>query len=517
MKVRWREYEMIFITVLVIVQILTYLKGMYDATHGAGAIDYEKGFGDAGLSFAYWREVFVPQLVSVLLVFCAYLSVNRAIIPLTKTISFNDPEGLLSRKILAPALMIVVTGFLLAVGVNIISYYAKPHLFNYAGYNHLALLGYNDHPLTHLLDGFGRAVSLVSVATAIAGLRELICRMIERPDGRRAFRVLVANNVTPLVFIYLLILVLLNPEHRDFLAYFGLVTPVFLVYIFTTFWIFPFKGDAPFTHRPVLVRLLGSTFCWSLLSVVTYEGGKPVLFFLLYWAFLLFVVTYLSWLLYQQRKEQILQLKGMETALARSDANLQLLRSQINPHFLFNALNTLYATALQKDSEKTAEGIQQLGDMMRFMLEENVQDFISMEKEIGYLKNYVSLQKLRIQTSPGIVIEDNLEEVKCAHSISPMLFIPFVENAFKHGISLKESSWINIQMECSATDIRFEVRNSIHLRNDLEKGRSGIGLKNVTERLKLLYPGKHHLYIDKGDKEFVIRLTIQARTKKTVK
>jgi two-component system LytT family sensor kinase len=513
MKVRWREHEMIFITLLVIIQIIIYLKGMYDAAHGVSAIDYEKGFREAGWAFAYWREVFIPQVASVLLVFGAYLSVNRVIIPFIKKVPFKDVERLLSWNILAFILGIVITGYLLAIGVNIVSYYAKPYLFSYGGYRHLALLGYNDRPLSNLFDGVGPAVSLVLIITTIAGLRELIGWMIGRPGGKREFRVLIANNITPLVFIYLLFLILLNPEHNDFLLYFGCVTPVFLVYLFTTFWIFPFKGGAPFTHRPVLIRLLVSTFSCSLLSVITFQGGRPVLFFLLYWAFLLFVVTYLSWLLYQQRKDQILQLKGMQTALAKSDANLQLLRSQINPHFLFNALNTLYATALQKDSEKTAEGIQQLGDMMRFMLEENTQDFISMEKEIDYLKNYISLQKLRIQSSPGIVIEDNIEEVKCSHQVAPMLFIPFVENAFKHGISLKERSWISIQMECSATEIRFEVRNSVHARNNLETGRSGIGLKNVTERLKLLYPRKHNLYIDKGEKEFVARLLIQSNNK----
>ena len=102
----------------------------------------------------------------------------------------------------------------------------------------------------------------------------------------------------------------------------------------------------------------------------------------LLWVLQLLITTPASWLNYQQKKDKILQLKGFENALAKSTADLQFLRSQINPHFLFNALNTLYGTALIEKSERTAEGIQKLGDMMRFMLHENMQDFIPMEKEI---------------------------------------------------------------------------------------------------------------------------------------
>jgi len=238
-------------------------------------------------------------------------------------------------------------------------------------------------------------------------------------------------------------------------------------------------------------------------------GGKPALF-LMYAACLLFIFTPLCWLLYRQREEKIIQLKGMEKALARSAVDLQFLRSQINPHFLFNALNTLYGTALKEKSEHTAVGIQKLGDMMRFMLQENNLDFIPMEKEIEYLKNYIALQKLRTQLSPGILIEDNMEEVTCKHMIAPMLLIPFVENAFKHGISLKEKSWINIKLDCGDWHVSFDVRNSLHTHtgNDTEKEKPGIGLINVRERLRLLYPGKHELQVSQDANEFTVKLKL---------
>jgi LytS/YehU family sensor histidine kinase len=227
--------------------------------------------------------------------------------------------------------------------------------------------------------------------------------------------------------------------------------------------------------------------------------------------FLLVVVTPLSWLLYRQKRDKIEQLRNMKTALAKSTADLQFLRSQINPHFLFNALNTLYGTALKENAEHTSKGIQKLGDMMRFMLHENNLDFISMEKEIDYLKNYIALQKLRTETSPDIIVEDNIDEAKCNRTIAPMLLIPFVENAFKHGISLNEKSWINIRLQCAETSIFFDVRNSTHKRfeTDTEKNKSGIGLKNVEERLKLLYPGKHELKVSENKDEYIINLVIK--------
>jgi len=166
---------------------------------------------------------------------------------------------------------------------------------------------------------------------------------------------------------------------------------------------------------------------------------------------------------------------------------------------------------MQENAGRTAEGIQRLGDMMRFMLEENNLDFIQMNKEIDYLNNYIALQKLRIQSSPGIVIEDNINEQHCNHRIAPMLLIPLVENAFKHGISLNEKSWISIKLSCTEKNILFEVRNSMHAKttSDPEKERSGIGFKNVVERLKLIYPGKHQVKVNQDGKEFFVQLIIE--------
>lgn len=231
--------------------------------------------------------------------------------------------------------------------------------------------------------------------------------------------------------------------------------------------------------------------------------------------FCLLLVQYLAllpvtWWLYttgQTRKNTMLNL---QKALGRSAADLDFLRSQINPHFLFNALNTLYGTALQENAANTSEGIQKLGDMMRFMLDENHLEKIPMHKEVAYLQNYIALQRLRTQASPDILIDVHIEEGFCDHDIAPMLLIPFVENAFKHGISLRARSRITISLSCDVEKIYFDVYNTTHTRpeNDTEKEGPGIGLNNVRNRLALLYPDRHELSIRQTATEYFVHLTI---------
>jgi two-component system LytT family sensor kinase len=207
------------------------------------------------------------------------------------------------------------------------------------------------------------------------------------------------------------------------------------------------------------------------------------------------------------KQKEVISLK---TDLGKSSADLQFLRSQINPHFLFNVLNTLYGTAIQEKAERTSEGIQKLGDMMRFMLYENTLDSIPVAREIDYLKDYIYLQKLRITDSPQITVEVNLPENSCHQNIAPMLLIPFIENAFKHGVSLQNRSWINISVHCEADRLDFDIYNSSHPKqeNDTERFHGGIGLENVKQRLELLYPDKHELTIRQSQTEYFVHMTM---------
>ena len=197
-----------------------------------------------------------------------------------------------------------------------------------------------------------------------------------------------------------------------------------------------------------------------------------------------------------------------ELKIANSESELSLLKSQINPHFLFNSLNTVYGLALKEESPKTAHAVQQLSEMMRFMLHENHAEKIPLQKEIDYLRNYIELQTLRISKKDHFKLEVDVDE-SCSGEITPMMLIPFVENAFKHGISFQKPSWVKIKLTCKGSEVHLNVKNSVHKHEaDPEMGKSGIGLENVRKRLAILYPEKHLFQIYETEESFEANLKI---------
>jgi hypothetical protein len=270
----------------------------------------------------------------------------------------------------------------------------------------------------------------------------------------------------------------------------------------------PFRA---YTGKICLVLIISFLPVWLLgfLFSQNPDAGMGIAFFNV--AFQLFLTAPFSWIIYKRQVEGDEELHVLKKELGQSNANFDFLRSQINPHFLFNALNTIYGTALQEKAERTSEGIEKLGDMMRFMLQENMQEKISLSREIDYLNNYISLQRLRTDNNPVITIDTNIEQQVYPVQIAPMLLIPFVENAFKHGISFREPSHIKITLEIKDNTLYFDVFNNKHNKqeNDPEKNKSGIGLTNVKQRLKLLYPTTHELIIRETSKDFFVHLTMQ--------
>ncbi len=199
------------------------------------------------------------------------------------------------------------------------------------------------------------------------------------------------------------------------------------------------------------------------------------------------------------------QKKEMEAEKLSSE--LAFLKSQVNPHFLFNILNNICSLA-RKKSDETENAIIKLSQIMRYMLQDSKDEKVSLEKEVDYLQSYIELQRLRLSES---VIIDFSSEGRCELlSIEPLLLIPFVENAFKHGVSYQESSAIHIRLTCQGHAISFVVENHIAKpRGGVTEQGSGIGLKNVTRRLELLYPGKHQLKISDDDNQYKVELDIQ--------
>lgn len=225
----------------------------------------------------------------------------------------------------------------------------------------------------------------------------------------------------------------------------------------------------------------------------------------------LFFTAPLLWILYRRQRKSRDEVLYLRRELGQSNANIDFLRSQINPHFLFNVLNTIYGTAIQEGAERTSTAVEKLGDMMRFMLHENMQEKIGLSREIDYLNNYISLQRLRTDGNASLQVEAYIEQPETLLQIAPMLLIPFVENAFKHGISFREPSHIKVTLEVRDNTLYFDMYNSKHTRpeHDPEKDSNGIGLTNVRQRLQLLYPQKHELMVRETAKDYFVHLTLQ--------
>jgi len=188
------------------------------------------------------------------------------------------------------------------------------------------------------------------------------------------------------------------------------------------------------------------------------------------------------------------------------NAEISLLKSQVNPHFLFNTLNSIYSLA-NKRSEKTADAIVRLSNLIRYMLYDTDKEMVSLDQEIEYIGNYIQLQKLRLYNNVDIQL--NIEGDTEGIAIAPMILIPFIENAFKHGIDTSNSSFITITLKVTDIDMEFRVENSISSITESGKEKnSGIGIKNVKRRLNLLYQGKHILNIKKQADTYLIKLII---------
>jgi LytS/YehU family sensor histidine kinase len=186
---------------------------------------------------------------------------------------------------------------------------------------------------------------------------------------------------------------------------------------------------------------------------------------------------------------------------------LMALRSQINPHFLFNSLNSVYSLALHQ-SNKTPAVILKISDLMRYMLYEANEDKVSLKNELHFLKNYFELQKLR---------SDNRSEIKLTitgeikkQQIAPLLFLPFIENSFKHGVKGDpEGGFTRVNINVTGEEIQMDVINNKGKIDKVEKNNfQGLGLQNARRRLELLYPQKHDLSVKDLEDSFEVKLKI---------
>ncbi len=197
----------------------------------------------------------------------------------------------------------------------------------------------------------------------------------------------------------------------------------------------------------------------------------------------------------------------IETETMQSE--LRFLKSQINPHFLFNTLNSLYALTLKKD-DKAPEIVLKLSEMMRYMLYECNERQVLLSKEVNYIRNYLDLEKLRQgdKMSINFTVEGNIHN----QMIAPLMFIPFVENCFKHGVGHHiEKGYVNIVLKVDENnlDLRAENSKSENMPRQRHARSGGIGLVNVRRRLDLLYPKRYSLDIEDNPNSYVVNLKIQ--------
>ncbi|MBC7568180.1 MAG: histidine kinase [Spirosoma sp.] len=202
----------------------------------------------------------------------------------------------------------------------------------------------------------------------------------------------------------------------------------------------------------------------------------------------------------QQQKQALIQ--------QRIQAELDALKAQMNPHFLFNSLNSVYDTAIVEDSPRTAESIQQLSGIVQYVMEVSRLQTTDVRRELRFIDDYVELQRVRIPNQENIQITTDIEWDEKPAQIMPLLLNPLIENAFKYGISIQYPCFVRIQLRVQGGTLRMTTENSILLRTDLEKG-TGIGLANVRQRLELAYPGQHSLTMNETDDAFLVDLTIK--------
>lgn len=192
----------------------------------------------------------------------------------------------------------------------------------------------------------------------------------------------------------------------------------------------------------------------------------------------------------------------------KSQAELMALKAQINPHFLFNVLNNLYGSAIVEDSPKTSEGILQLSSIMRHVVEGTKNERIEVEKEIRFLNDYIELNKMRIPNRPNIRIATEIFWDENPTMIAPLLVIPYIENAFKYGISTTEECFIEMSFRIENQQLKFVCRNSIIKADDKLEVGTGTGLDNTKHRLDLYYPTAHQLRTSSSESVFVVNLEV---------
>ncbi|MBO6254354.1 MAG: histidine kinase [Bacteroidaceae bacterium] len=225
-------------------------------------------------------------------------------------------------------------------------------------------------------------------------------------------------------------------------------------------------------------------------------------------AFPLFITATIATIIKISESWKEMERSRNEAEKALAEAELQNLRSQLNPHFLLNTLNNIYAL-IAFDTDKAQESVQELSMLLRHVLYDNKEQFTSLSKEMEFIRSYIELMRIRLSSNVTVETEYDLSP-QSQTQIAPLIFISLVENAFKHGISPTEPSYIKIRFSEVQGVVRCLIQNSNHRKVGYDKSGSGIGLEQVKKRLDLSYPGKYswHYGLSNDGKEYSSSLEI---------
>jgi two-component system LytT family sensor kinase len=295
---------------------------------------------------------------------------------------------------------------------------------------------------------------------------------------------------------------------------FFIITNIYHVglFYFTAFVLYPlfFNKKNWWLFILVIAGILIGSFYLKLLitrhwypDVILHGWTNVILFF----PTLIFLVVSIIYRLVIDKIEN--DKKQKEILAEQLSIKLKFLRSQINPHFIFNVLANLVSLA-RKRSDQMEPALIMLSDLMRYMLYESDEKRVALSTEIDYLKSYIELQKLRFGDDVKISVDMELPPAQLQYSIEPMLLIPFVENAFKHGMGM-DGPFIEIKLWVNNGQLEFDVKNKFTGADENKDESPGIGLENVKSRLMLLYPKEYKLLIKKENNLFHIQLTLQLK------
>jgi sensor histidine kinase YesM len=344
--------------------------------------------------------------------------------------------------------------------------------------------------------------------------------MISDKKSRRAF---ILMNIMAVVLFYSLP-IFINPRNETltfvrYLGYCGSITAYLLVFYINFFvfikrfmlqkrWIVFFVSNLLLISTVSILLYLWHGYYFTNLAGIPTEHIPPPrnsfifisrdMFFMMLTASMAVAIRVtLEWQHTDREKAKM--------EIVASQAEIKNLKNQLNPHFLFNTLNNIYSL-MRMDQEKAQDAVLSLSKTLRYVLYENNQEKVSLDKELAFTKSYIDLMSLRLTNKTNVRV--HIPEKTNGLTIAPLMFITQVENAFKHGISQTSPSFIDIDIDIKDRKILCSVKNSYFPKSNNDYSGSGIGIDNLQRRLSLIYPGKHSFKYTTLDNVYVSELKI---------